>query len=108
VYTVASALFGRYVDRVYRQDGNIQRALLHLGCAQYTILAAIILAASLIPKGALSLNPPLLEEEAGCPDDAESLGDDVETLDKRTSSTESDEGKPGADGIELTGTPVKA
>lgn len=86
VYTVASALFGRYVDKVFRADGNIQRALLNLGCVQYTILAVIIFSASLIPKGALSLNPPLLEEVANPPNDAESLGDDVETLSKRAAS----------------------
>lgn len=100
-YTVASALFGRYVDRVFREDGNIQRALLYLGGAQYAILAAIILSASLIPKGALSLNPPLLTEEADCPDDAETVGEDVETLDKRSSGSESEHGQPGEHGLEL-------
>jgi hypothetical protein len=66
--SVASPLLGRYVDRIYTQTGgskggNIYEAIKNIGGVQFTILAVIIMAATFVPKGSLSLNPKMLYGE---------------------------------------------
>jgi hypothetical protein len=94
IFAVAGSLLGQYVDKVFKEDQNITRALTNIGGVQFTcvrsfslacerylpdevlvltcntllsrrlasVISAIVLASSLIPKGAFSLNPKLDDE----------------------------------------------
>jgi len=69
IYAITSPLLGRYVDRVYRETGGAQGwdvhgAIIYIGGVQYTIIAAFMLAASFVPRGALSWNPEMLDGTA--------------------------------------------
>ncbi|MCJ1366633.1 hypothetical protein MMC16_005763 [Acarospora aff. strigata] len=69
IYAVSSPLLGQYVDRVYHQTGgtegggDVHGAILNIAGFQFTILAACILIASFVPRGAFSLNPKMLHGE---------------------------------------------
>ncbi|KAL1957127.1 hypothetical protein VTO42DRAFT_6385 [Malbranchea cinnamomea] len=61
VYAIASPLLGRYIDGVFdAHAGEIHTALRHVAGLQYSILAAVILAATVVPQGAWSWNPRVL------------------------------------------------
>jgi hypothetical protein len=91
VYAVAGSLLGKYVDKVFKEDKNITRALTNIGGVHFTfvlhfkvfnlsrhpgadrpfsrtffyslsVLSAIILASTFIPKGSLALNPKLIND----------------------------------------------
>lgn len=69
IYAIASPLLGRYVDRVYResggaQGGDVHSAIVNIAGVEYSVIAAFMLAASLVPKGAISFNPDMLYGEA--------------------------------------------
>ncbi|KAG8802983.1 hypothetical protein FRC17_006295 [Serendipita sp. 399] len=61
-YAILGSLLGTYIDKVFAQDGNIYRALVNIGGVHFTVLSAIIIASTLIPKGALSLNPKMIND----------------------------------------------
>ncbi|KIW92568.1 uncharacterized protein Z519_06415 [Cladophialophora bantiana CBS 173.52] len=68
IYAICSPLLGRYIDRVYAEKGgpdggNIHRAIRNVGGVQFTVLMAVVLASTFIPKGALSFNPKILNDE---------------------------------------------
>ncbi|EXJ70011.1 uncharacterized protein A1O5_07084 [Cladophialophora psammophila CBS 110553] len=68
IYAICSPLLGRYIDRVYAETGgsdggNIHRAIRNVGGVQFTVLMAVVLASTFIPKGALSFNPKILNDE---------------------------------------------
>lgn len=54
---VLSTLLGRVIDRDNRENGNIFTALTQVGGIQFSVGAVIIFASTLIPRGALALNP---------------------------------------------------
>ncbi|KAM0790850.1 hypothetical protein ACM66B_004693 [Microbotryomycetes sp. NB124-2] len=60
INAVMSTLMGRVIDRDFRANGNIYNSLTQVGGIQFSVGCAIILAASLIPAGAFSLNPKML------------------------------------------------
>jgi len=64
VYAVLGTLLGTHIDRVFKQDGNIFRALRDIGSIHFTVIGVIVFASTLIPKGALSLNPQLINDDA--------------------------------------------
>ena len=72
LYAVLAPLLGKVFDRVLTEDGNIQRALIYLGGAQFTVIFVIVMANTFIPKGALKFNPEMLYNET--------LEEDVEDL----------------------------
>ncbi|KAA8898493.1 hypothetical protein FN846DRAFT_962186 [Sphaerosporella brunnea] len=63
LYAVASPLLGRYIDRVYTETGSIHHALVNVAGVHFTVLSAIIMAATFVPYGALSFNPSMLNNE---------------------------------------------
>jgi flagellar biosynthesis protein FliQ len=63
IYAIAGPLLGRYLDRVFAQTGSIHSALVNVGGVQFTIIFAIIMAATFVPDGALSFNPKMLNNE---------------------------------------------
>ncbi|KAK5655536.1 hypothetical protein OQA88_5467 [Cercophora sp. LCS_1] len=65
---VASPLLGRYIDKVYTRTGganggNIYEAIRNVGGVQFTVIAVIVFASTLVPKGSWALNPTLLYNE---------------------------------------------
>jgi hypothetical protein len=65
---VASPLLGRYIDQVYTQTGgtsggNIYEAIKNVGGVQFTVVAVIVLASTLVPRGSWALNPQMLYNE---------------------------------------------
>ncbi|KAG8817892.1 hypothetical protein FRC19_011022, partial [Serendipita sp. 401] len=72
-------VLGSYIDKVFKEDGNIYRALVNVGGVHFTILSVIIIAATLVPLGALRLNPRLTKNEKGTDgSDVELRGDERE------------------------------
>lgn len=69
IYAVASPILGKYVDRVFEKTGGqdnggtINEAIQNIGGVQFTIVAALILAATFVPKGAFRFNPRTLYGE---------------------------------------------
>ncbi|KAK3070648.1 hypothetical protein LTR53_010101 [Teratosphaeriaceae sp. CCFEE 6253] len=68
LYAILSPLLGRYVDSVYNRTGgsaggDIHEAIYNVGGVQFTVLCVVVLLATLIPKGAIAINPPFLYEE---------------------------------------------
>lgn len=64
IYSIASPLLGRYVDKVSTaNNGNVHEAVFNIGGVQFTIITAIVLLATLIPRGAFSWNPDMLERQ---------------------------------------------
>lgn len=67
-YAIASPLLGRYIDSVYNRTGesaggDIHTAIRNVAGVQYTVLMAVVMASTLIPRGALSWNPQMLHDE---------------------------------------------
>ena len=54
---VLSTVLGRVIDKDNRENGNIYTALTQVGGIQFTVGSVIIFASTLIPRGALALNP---------------------------------------------------
>lgn len=64
IYAITSPLLGRYIDKVSKRNkGNISEAFKNIAGVQFTIIAVLIIAATFIPKGALSFNPDTLYGE---------------------------------------------
>lgn len=63
---VLSSLLGRVIDRAFAASptGSIYAALVQVGGVQFSVGCAVILAASCIPRGAMALNPRVLNGEA--------------------------------------------
>ncbi|KAL3426055.1 hypothetical protein PVAG01_02846 [Phlyctema vagabunda] len=72
LYAILSPMLGRHVDAVSRDnDGDVHLAVRNLGGIQFTVLAAIVIASTLIPKGALKFNPSMISDDnvEGDPDE---------------------------------------
>lgn len=68
IYAIAQPLLGRYVDRVYNRSGgskggDVHPAVINIAGVHFTIITIVVLTATFIPKGAFSLNPPMLNDE---------------------------------------------
>ncbi|KAI5795000.1 hypothetical protein EDC01DRAFT_745314 [Geopyxis carbonaria] len=69
LYAVASPLLGKYLDREFARTGgkegggHIRTALTNVAGVQFTILMAVIIGATLVPRGAWAWNPTALEGE---------------------------------------------
>ncbi|TDZ18838.1 hypothetical protein Cob_v008136 [Colletotrichum orbiculare MAFF 240422] len=72
-YAVANTFLGRYVDSVYRRTGGVRDALLNTAGVHFTVIFAVVFAATFIPRGSRSLNPEILDdmdlEKEAIPDD---------------------------------------
>ena len=113
-YAVLGYVLGSHIDDVYNTDKNVERALRNLGgiqvstfniqilifcsltprlASQFTVLAAIVIAATFVPKGSFSLNPKMINDSALTGDvDAEHGGEhggeDVKADDSSDEKTE--------------------
>jgi MFS family permease len=68
IYAITSPLLGRYIDRVYNRTGgsdggDIHEAIRMVGGIHFTVLFVVIFTSTFIPRGALSFNPKLLNDE---------------------------------------------
>jgi len=83
---ILSAALGTVIDNDYTSHGNIISSLKRVGGIQFSICSGIILIATLIPKGALSLNPKVIDGvqtereywEEGSSHDSVVVKDDIE------------------------------
>jgi hypothetical protein len=60
LYAILGSLLGTYIDNVYNQDKNVDRALINIGGVHFTVLGVIVFASTFVPKGALSFNPKMI------------------------------------------------
>ena len=66
-YAILSPLLGRYMDGVFastdggENGGTIRPAITNVAGIQFTAISVVIMAATFIPKGALSWNPKALD-----------------------------------------------
>lgn len=91
---VLSTLLGRVIDKDYRENDNIFTALTQVAGIQFSVGAVIIFASTLVPRGALALNPGE-EGDLKTPKDDEEHGD-IETLPRE-----------GVDALDKTGDKVR-
>lgn len=68
IYAIASPLLGRYIDGVYNRSGganggDIHAAIRNVASVQFTVLCVVVLASTFIPKGAISFNPRMINDE---------------------------------------------
>ncbi|KAF2218758.1 hypothetical protein BDZ85DRAFT_269770 [Elsinoe ampelina] len=71
LYAIFNPVLGAYIDRVDQADrrargvsqGDVRPAVRNIAGVQFTILAAIVIAATFIPKGSFAFNPPALYGE---------------------------------------------
>ncbi|KAF5355563.1 hypothetical protein D9758_006322 [Tetrapyrgos nigripes] len=59
---INSSVLGRVIDRDWTQHRSIESSLRRVGGIQFSICSGIILLATLVPRGALALNPKRLEK----------------------------------------------
>lgn len=57
IYAILNPLLGRYLDNINPETTTIQSAFVNTVAIQMTIIAVIIFASTLIPKGAIAFNP---------------------------------------------------
>lgn len=90
MYAIASPLLGRYIDGVYNRSGGANRgdirpAMRNVAGVQLTVLCAVVLASTFIPKGAIRFNPKMINGEELDKD----LLDDVDFMEKERESCRS-------------------
>lgn len=86
MYAVISSVLGKWVDKQLVKKVKPQDILKKVGGIQFTILCVIVLLATLVPRGSLSLNPKMVEG-------ANSLEADEEELQRNGSESEHGEKK---------------
>jgi hypothetical protein len=63
IYLTANPFLGRHIDHVYNRNGDVHSALIYTAAIQLTIIFLVMFAATFIPKGAMALNPTLIDED---------------------------------------------
>jgi len=58
---VLSSVLGTVIDKDFAAHNNIINSLKSVGGIQFSVCSGIILLATMVPKGALSLNPKAIE-----------------------------------------------
>lgn len=98
IYAIVSPLVGRYIDRVSRANaGNVQTAIRNLGGVQFTIIAALVIASTFIPKGSFAFNPDMIDDQSLDSevdmDFGEEVSKDFKEMEKEISPATSESGK---------------
>lgn len=67
-YAVAGTLLGRYLDGVYNKTGGsrggeVRSGLIYTAGVQMTVISALVLASTFVPKGAFAFNPKMISDE---------------------------------------------
>jgi hypothetical protein len=84
MYAIASPLLGKYIDSVYNRSGganggDIHPAIRNVAGVHFTVICILVFVSTFVPKGSLSLNPALLNDEDLAKDiDDESVPSDGE------------------------------
>lgn len=73
MYAVISSVLGKWVDKQLVKKVKPQEVLKKVGGIQFTILCVIVLLATLVPRGSLSLNPKMVEGNNSLEADEEEL-----------------------------------
>lgn len=60
LYAVLAAVLGDVIDAADKK-GDIRPALMNVGGVMYTVVAAVLIAATFIPKGSFALNPDIID-----------------------------------------------
>jgi hypothetical protein len=63
LYAILNPTLGSYIDEVWAEDQSAYRALINIGGVQFTVICVVVLLWTLVPKGAIALNPKLLFDE---------------------------------------------
>lgn len=93
IYAIAQPLLGRYVDKVFNRTGgsdnggDVHEAVKYVGGVQFTLICVVVLSATFIPRGAFSLNPPMLNDERldkDLDEDAESDNSELHEKDQKS------------------------
>lgn len=80
LYAILGTFLGRYLDGVYNatggsNGGDIRSGLVFTAGVQFTLIAASVIASTFVPKGAVSWNPEMLNDE-----DLDSDGSDTDSM----------------------------
>ncbi|CAF0879876.1 unnamed protein product [Didymodactylos carnosus] len=73
IYAIANPLLGKYLDSVYQSSKTVRPVFVNTVAIQLTIISVVVFVSTFIPKGAITLNPSLLQEN-----DSASVTDSVE------------------------------
>lgn len=68
LYAILGTFLGRYLDGVYNatggsNGGDIRGGLVYTAGVQFTLIAAMVIASTFVPKGAVAWNPEMLNDE---------------------------------------------
>ncbi|KAK4095986.1 hypothetical protein N658DRAFT_437038 [Parathielavia hyrcaniae] len=69
-YAVAGTLLGRYLDGIYNESGGLDEGgqvhggLVFTAGVQMSVISALVLASTFVPKGAFAFNPKMLSDES--------------------------------------------
>jgi hypothetical protein len=74
------------VDKYLKSGNSARDALKYIGGVQFTVLCVIMLASTLVPRGAFSFNPKVIDSAPLAPADAERQSRDEDDLKKTSSS----------------------
>lgn len=91
LYAVLSSVLGKWVDKQLAKKVSARDVLKYIGGVQFTILCVVILIATLIPRGAIALNPKAVEGATSIEEDED------EERDVAGSESEQGEKKPQLD-----------
>ncbi|KAI1317250.1 hypothetical protein EDD11_008736 [Mortierella claussenii] len=61
LYAILGVVLGRVIDAADKK-GDIHPALINVGGVMYTVVAAVLIAATFIPKGSFALNPEIIDD----------------------------------------------
>ena len=77
IYAILNPLLGLFLDRVYNATGSVRPAFIYTVGVQMTVISIIVLASTLIPRGACACNPAVL-----CSDEIDGASDSGENPDE--------------------------
>jgi hypothetical protein len=90
-------LLGRYIDHISAaNNGDIHSGTFNVAVVQFTILMAVVIAASFIPTGSFALSPRMLNDENLEDLQASTLGEEEfpsEVFDKEKEKENKEESK---------------
>jgi hypothetical protein len=88
LYAVLSTVLGNWVDKYLKQGHSARDALKYVGGVQFTVLCVIMLASTLVPRGAFAFNPKVIDANIAPSPDVE----------QATADNDSEIRKPGQRG----------
>ncbi|CAF3760267.1 unnamed protein product [Rotaria sp. Silwood1] len=63
IYSIANPLLGKHIDYIYNKNGTVHQALIYTASVLLTIIFILMFSATFIPKGTLTFNPVLIDED---------------------------------------------